>query len=1037
MERSPVGKDDIERIHATNFEAQTPTTTKSKTTITITKRSTSDPFTDSMVVLTSERDRSSGGNDDADSDGGEQQQLQQPEGKHGRHNHHQQQYQQHQEHKEQEHRGRELEPDNQDYSQGGQRRSRSGRPLRSTVQYDERASSRSSSMESNSGSRRQQKPYRSYGGDESQQHVQSSEAQEDESQRKARYGPGSNGSPSDEDQQQQRHQQQQQHRDQRYDDDGEGDGRDELMSDEEQDEDGFGGGGDGANEDGSESMDTNSSKNDDGTEPLVVSMYGSPSLVKVRSMFIDKLYKMVEDQSIQHLISWAKEGDMFYVFNCVELSTTVLPKFFKHNNWQSFVRQLNIYRYDREESTMNRRNPETQRWQFYHPDFQRDRPHLRSNIKRKSARSINLAPTFSRVVFERDKGGYYIQQEPPSRAAGAGGLPPGHQGSHPPPGSVGLLHPQQHNLVGDGQRIAPRPSSDYRSSPHHSESGYPRDDPRYHSSSSRPPDMRHDYGPPPSHMSPHQQHQQQQHNISGHPSQQQPYPHSGGPHQRQHSYAGPPSQTQRHHRPDHPYGGYPPQHLPQARPVGHPSRHPDRPPTENSPSGLVREAEQHHGYPDYVHGAKGGMAVSGGHNRSQSAPGLDPRRELSRVPHPLSQPEHHSRPSPQSTPQSYFPREPYTPQPRTSHGSYEGKPPVESAGTPGEVAAAAANSHRGSLQKHPLSPSEQQHPMPSSSGSDRAPPGPPSASGLPPFSEQPWAQQQGRSPDEFSSRNRHTPPSGPTHPVPPPPGSGSVQRLAGGLQPPHAVDSIPTTPSSGPPGAIDSSLSNSHVPGSVTSPNAHDLVPRTMIKDLESRLHFVEDAYMSLRQFAQELQQIQHHQEQTIAWMRDRIQQMTDMSPRDTMTSPPQQTGVVPAKRKVEYGAEDGREWGGRRAIESAGDRSGPVTPGSGPGYPVGGPGGPPNSGARYEGFHPSFSPHSGPAPPPNQQQQQHPHHHPHHQSPHQPHPQLVQHHAHPHQQQQQQPPHSRQQPSPLMNEPPQPPPPGAPTHHTKVPRHD
>lgn len=50
---------------------------------------------------------------------------------------------------------------------------------------------------------------------------------------------------------------------------------------------------------------------------------------------------MVEDQAIQHLISWAPSGDVFSVSNPTEFSKTVLPQYFKHNNWQSFVRQLN------------------------------------------------------------------------------------------------------------------------------------------------------------------------------------------------------------------------------------------------------------------------------------------------------------------------------------------------------------------------------------------------------------------------------------------------------------------------------------------------------------------------------------------------------------------------------------------------------------------------------------------------------------------------------------------------------------------------
>ncbi|KAF8984642.1 hypothetical protein BGZ52_012388 [Haplosporangium bisporale] len=222
------------------------------------------------------------------------------------------------------------------------------------------------------------------------------------------------------------------------------------------DDDGYGDDGDDNEE--SESMDTNSSKNDDGSDPLIVSMYGSPSLVKVRSMFIDKLFKMVEDPAIQHLIAWAKEGDMFYVFNCIELSTSVLPKFFKHNNWQSFVRQLNMYGFHKKESNMNRRNPETQRWQFYHPDFQRDQPHLRSNIKRKSARSINMVPTYSRVVFEPDKG-YFMQQD-----GGPGPYVPGGPGGRFRVHSTGTAHSPNRGLLGmpptvpSPQGFVPRPS---------------------------------------------------------------------------------------------------------------------------------------------------------------------------------------------------------------------------------------------------------------------------------------------------------------------------------------------------------------------------------------------------------------------------------------------------------------------------------------------------------------------------------------------------------------------------------------------------
>ncbi|CAG8516464.1 155_t:CDS:2 [Ambispora gerdemannii] len=102
---------------------------------------------------------------------------------------------------------------------------------------------------------------------------------------------------------------------------------------------------------------------------------------KTQAAFVNKLYTMVEDQSIQHLISWAPSGDVFSVSNPTEFSKTVLPQYFKHNNWQSFVRQLNI-------NDMFHANPssESQAWEFKHPEFRRGQLAALQNIKRKSAK---------------------------------------------------------------------------------------------------------------------------------------------------------------------------------------------------------------------------------------------------------------------------------------------------------------------------------------------------------------------------------------------------------------------------------------------------------------------------------------------------------------------------------------------------------------------------------------------------------------------------------------------------------------------------
>ncbi|KAK4368778.1 hypothetical protein RND71_012570 [Anisodus tanguticus] len=53
---------------------------------------------------------------------------------------------------------------------------------------------------------------------------------------------------------------------------------------------------------------------------------------------------MVNDPSTDKIVSWSSDGDnSFVVWDPPELAKELLPKYFKHNNFSSFVRQLNTY----------------------------------------------------------------------------------------------------------------------------------------------------------------------------------------------------------------------------------------------------------------------------------------------------------------------------------------------------------------------------------------------------------------------------------------------------------------------------------------------------------------------------------------------------------------------------------------------------------------------------------------------------------------------------------------------------------------------
>ncbi|XP_034275915.1 heat shock factor protein 1 isoform X2 [Pantherophis guttatus] len=101
--------------------------------------------------------------------------------------------------------------------------------------------------------------------------------------------------------------------------------------------------------------------------------------------FLTKLWTLVEDPDTDALICWSPTGNSFHVFDQGQFAKEVLPKYFKHNNMASFVRQLNMYGFRKvvhiEQGGLVK--PEKDDTEFQHPHFLRGQEHLLENIKRK------------------------------------------------------------------------------------------------------------------------------------------------------------------------------------------------------------------------------------------------------------------------------------------------------------------------------------------------------------------------------------------------------------------------------------------------------------------------------------------------------------------------------------------------------------------------------------------------------------------------------------------------------------------------------
>lgn len=104
----------------------------------------------------------------------------------------------------------------------------------------------------------------------------------------------------------------------------------------------------------------------------------SSAAPSVTPPFLTKLYGLVDDPATAGLVSWIPLDDpaahSFTVHKPSDFARDVLPRHFKHNNFSSFVRQLNQYGF-------HKQDPD--RWTFAHDSFRRGRMDLLSEISRR------------------------------------------------------------------------------------------------------------------------------------------------------------------------------------------------------------------------------------------------------------------------------------------------------------------------------------------------------------------------------------------------------------------------------------------------------------------------------------------------------------------------------------------------------------------------------------------------------------------------------------------------------------------------------
>lgn len=94
--------------------------------------------------------------------------------------------------------------------------------------------------------------------------------------------------------------------------------------------------------------------------------------------FLSRLYSILSDSTHSTCINWSESGESLIISDISEFTSSVLPLYFRHKNFSSFIRQLNMYGFHKERDSGSLQT-------FSHPFFTRNNQENLNLIHRKSS----------------------------------------------------------------------------------------------------------------------------------------------------------------------------------------------------------------------------------------------------------------------------------------------------------------------------------------------------------------------------------------------------------------------------------------------------------------------------------------------------------------------------------------------------------------------------------------------------------------------------------------------------------------------------